>query len=927
MSVVNLLVLLAVEMAGTIPLSGTVVDVGGQPVAGASVWLGDTNATNKGPEVLASGQADAQGRFRLDRADDLAGRGNMWSPTLWAYKPGTRVGYIEFKGSLPDANESVRVSLGPPASTSLRILQADGKPAKGAVVRPAQMTIKAPRPPDKLLDRLTATTDGDGRVSLDGILPTDILWLDVTAPGQLVQCLPIEPEGGTLSLRPVGKLTARIVADDPKAVKGWTIIARSRPSEPGYRGPYTVHWASEITGDDGRVAFPPLAVGQVMWDLEAPKGLDYLPAKLPVAAIREGETVTAEITMIPAVRVEGVVLEEESGAPVAGVTVDVHSLEHFTPRVNRNVTDAKGRISTLVLPGQTRFSYSFEMPKTHFLPPRTTHWVDIEVKPGIPVQTFTLPRLHKGALVRGTVIDEAGKPVPVASVTGAWTSAEFDRNTRSVHVTTDTHGEFVLGNLAPKSQVKVTASRRLGDESETATVDSAGEGGPVTVRVRMRPTASVSGRVLDSSGRPLAGASVQVKGRVVNEEMTVGSGFVFDGMEEIRTDRDGRFKTAARIPIGYGYRIEAHAPGYRPAESVWVDPPGIDIPDVKLRRMVGMRVVSGRVIDPAGKPVAGAEVFQSGDGPKKTRGNTDADGRFQVSDIPNAPAFLFVEKAGYHFVGRRVDASDQSVELTIRPLDTPAVSPMKRVAPAVSRDEERAIARALIEEARKAPGTAQDMPTKNSLGAILALVDPDRVIGMIENQVLMAELDVLTGLAIARFESDPGKVTEVLNSIGHPDEAALVALNLFDRLGTTASPALRRELLERAARRPPIDENSGYAASQLAKVADRWLDLGETDRGADLVRKAQALSRKSSKQIFPDPRDDLALALARVNLVPARVHANRDRQSDRGHGPGRGSSAPRFAPGQPPADGQSSGLLPNGREESTGGSRPRGPAS
>ena len=55
----------------------------------------------------------------------------MWSPTLWAYKPGFRVAFIEFKGNVPGADEPVRLVLGPTASTSLRVLQADGKPAQG----------------------------------------------------------------------------------------------------------------------------------------------------------------------------------------------------------------------------------------------------------------------------------------------------------------------------------------------------------------------------------------------------------------------------------------------------------------------------------------------------------------------------------------------------------------------------------------------------------------------------------------------------------------------------------------------------------------------------------------------------------------------------------------------------------------------------
>ena len=132
-----------------------------------------------------------------------------------------------------------------------------------------------------MLDQLAVTTDNDGRCTLDGFTPAEILGLDVTARGQLVQCLPIDPDTGTVTLRPLGRLKVRVVADDPKAVRGWTITAWSRPAEPGYRGPYTTHWVRETTGEDGRVEFQPIAQGQVDWEIKAPEGTNYLVTKHP----------------------------------------------------------------------------------------------------------------------------------------------------------------------------------------------------------------------------------------------------------------------------------------------------------------------------------------------------------------------------------------------------------------------------------------------------------------------------------------------------------------------------------------------------------------------------------------------------------------------------------------------------------------------
>ena len=94
---VLLLPMIWLAMGLTVPLTGTVVDAGGRPVAGATVWLADTEGDRQRPEVLATTQTDDRGRFWLERPDDLAVRGSHWSPTLWAYKPGLRVAFIVFR--------------------------------------------------------------------------------------------------------------------------------------------------------------------------------------------------------------------------------------------------------------------------------------------------------------------------------------------------------------------------------------------------------------------------------------------------------------------------------------------------------------------------------------------------------------------------------------------------------------------------------------------------------------------------------------------------------------------------------------------------------------------------------------------------------------------------------------------------------------
>ncbi len=853
----------------TVPLTGTVVDGQGRPVAGASVWLADTIATREGPDVLAGAETDEQGRFRLDRADDLAGRGAIWSPTLWAYKPGARVASVEFKRKVPAADEPVKLVLGPPASTTLRILRADGQPAMGARAKPVPISLKAPRPPDKLLDRLAVTADAEGRVTLEGFDPAELQGADVAVEGQVDQFLPIDADEGTVTIRATGRLKVRVVADDPKAVQGWKVTVTIRPAEAGYRGPYATQWADEVTGADGRADYPPLVYGSLFWNIEPPAGSDYLAAKLPSQRIAAGATAEVEIPIRRGVRVEGILLEEPGGAPIAGVKVDVDTLVGGSRGVRHVSTDSQGRFSKVIPPGRARFRFSpFDMPKNYFLSPDIQHWADFEVREGEARHTFDPPRLRKAAVVRGRVVDAGGAPVAGANVSYTWASPEFGRNPNTNRADADARGEFDLGGIAPGAEVRVAATLGPVADSEPVVVPSAGEGGPITLQLRTRPTLAIAGRVLGEDGRPLPDLPIRVKLRDSSRGFGSESDFDFEGASEVRTGPDGRFRTPERLPEGHDYSVEVRQAGFDPSASRWAVAPSREVPDLIVRRSVGRGERAGRVVDSAGRPIAGVEVFQSGDGPKRNRGTTDADGRFRVRGVPQTPAILFASKDGYRFLGRRVDPGDREVEFALRRLDEPPSAPLRPAEAAVPRDEERAIARALIADARREP-LDWDSQWRREIPKILAMIDPDRALAMVEDQVIAADADLLAAIALGRSEEDPRKVLELFDSIDAPYLIAEAGLALSSRIGPKGPAEVRRGLLERAERAGRQVVEAGHSAGLLARIADRWFDLGDPDRGAKLAREAQALAARPRDQPSTDPGDELALALARVDLPSA----------------------------------------------------------
>lgn len=846
-----------VALGLTVPLSGAVEDHAGKPVEGASVWLVDSFRKSPGTEILIEAKTDAEGKFRLDRPDNLAGRVAYWSPTLWAYKPGNRVASVEFKKHVPGADEPVRLMLGPPASTPVRVLMPDGKAAAGARVRPTQLHDAGPWPPAPLFDLIARTTDADGRLVLDGFRPEDVFRVDVAIEGFVTQghsFTPPGPEDKTVSFRPVGGLSARFVADDPAAVRGWTVTAYTTPLETGGLG-WSTSWNRETSDEKGLIAFRPLAEGRISWKVEPPKGSPYIAVVPPPVVIRPGVTAEARFTLRKGVRVEGTVVEEPGGAPVPGAEVTVVPL-HYSGTIETPETDAKGRFSSFVLPNEFRFTLH-KPPKTHYLPPGTDHWFDFVVKEGEERHVLAPFKMKRAAQIRGKVLDEAGKPEPGAAVTGGWSVKEFKNGAQMVYQpssyeTTDEKGEFVLGGIAPGAEVRVSAHLGLVADSQNETV-TAGDGAAVTLRLKKHPTLALSGRVLGPDGRPMAGVPVRILIRSPKQNFDRGGAFAFSGKEEVATGPDGVFRTPAEVPVGNSYRFEVKAPGMEPAESPWIVGPTVEFPDLALHHGPRPpREVTGRVVDTAGRPVAGAEVFQSGDGPRKTRDSTDADGRFKVPGIPSSLAFLFVQKDGYRRTGRRVNPSDRAVDLVAIRLDEPSMAGLKPAPPLVPRDEERAMARDLLAPAWKAlragPDGSQD---RMQVQQAMALVDPERVVGMIENQVLVADQAILVNLALGRLEATPRAAIEDVEAIGDPEMAAEALLSIFDR--TAGSPRdFRRDLLDRAARQAREVRSRDREVVLLAQVADRLFDLGDPGKAVPIVREAEALLGPPKEPAEPD---------------------------------------------------------------------------
>jgi hypothetical protein len=155
------------------------------------------------------------------------------------------------------------------------------------------------------------------------------------------------------------------------------------------------------------------------------------------------------------------------------------------------------------------------------------------------------------------------------------------------------------------------------------------DGGTSVLEVKLQPGTTLTGRIVDSNGRGIAGAWVYVTVNVPNWGQTP----LCD--EQIKADGSGGFEIQA-VPPGGRYTIHAYADKYGSKDVV------VDTKTTTERSLdVGLLTlpsaslsVTGRILDTQGYPVAKATIYGWGEGqPIKLNTQADAEGRFTLAGV------------------------------------------------------------------------------------------------------------------------------------------------------------------------------------------------------------------------------------------------------------------------------------------------------
>lgn len=380
-------------------------------------------------------------------------------------------------------------------------------------------------------------------------------------------------------------------------------------------------------GREGAVSTPAVEAGGAAFQVSAPEpGFWRLTARAPGAAPAAFDLLPLlepaalpPLRLVPARRIR-VGVTNPAGRPLPGASLRIEAvagLEDGAPDwLSAPVSASTGEDGSAFLEVSPSVPLLLTVAAPGFLPERRGISGDLTLRLQPGVARVLEARNAKGRPVSGvTVLTEAGVPLGTTDGEGR------------LPVTAPGKGETGLRLLAPDCRWAKGALRR-----DSASVFT------------LQPPRALRGSVVDRPTRqPLAGAWVWVEG--------------FPSCSA-RAGKDGKYSLA--LPGFAEARLRAAASGYRPeALAVGTAPPA-EIPVLALTPVPGRPAsdrlaLSGRVVDPAGDPVAGASLqalpatgLESGGLAAGREAVTSSDGSFSLSGFREGEALtLRVEKKGF----------------------------------------------------------------------------------------------------------------------------------------------------------------------------------------------------------------------------------------------------------------------------------------
>ncbi len=513
----------------------------------------------------------------------------------------------------------------------------------------------------------------------------------------------------------------------------------------------------------------------------------------------------------------GKVVDEE-GKPIAGVGVKVWGYlgskkeSHELAFMVEARTDARGewrcrsframRFAFLYLSHPDYLADTSMTPRRHGKPQASSQDQPGDRPMGVLRDFSDVQTLTKGDVLAGVVLDEQGKPVAGAEV--GWLTEQAMQSTFHNHLpvtTSGADGRFRFGHVA---EGRLMVQAKASGHAPGLSWAEAGRGAE-PVEVRVGPPRTLAGRVVDSKGVGVAGASVNVDAWRGSRALGV----------LIKTDAEGRFRWT-EAP-GDSLLIGVGCSGFMSISQQRVVPDEREIP-FTLRRSLS---ISGTVRDASTKKVIDDSTVEVGRPNPKTgemvwrEGSVFAmQGTLQANlDAEDAAEYsLRIRARGYETqVTRafRADEGEVEYDVALKPTGQPQVVPLNGtvrrldgsplagvdVAVTYPRVPRRRDLRAVsISDGKIVPDRDQPVAKTGPDGrfTIGREADPDGR----SFAVIVAHPDGFAEVDRASFEANPNivlrpwaRVEGVVKLGGRPAPGAVVAA-YADRLGNADVPSI-----------------------------------------------------------------------------------------------------------------------------------------
>lgn len=885
-------------------LSGRITDSDGQPVAGAVLTIGRSHPDKP--------QTDADGRYRFEHC-------RTGETTIVAVKPGVGV-QTRTVAVKEQAENAFDLQLRPAQTTHVRVIDKAGQPIEGATVVPIDFS-----PPHSF-----ALTDSSGNWIWNFAPPEPVQYaiykVGFMQSGEFSRLAP-QAEAYTVTLGPQLRVSGTVVDD----ATGQPVESFRARLGVVYRVGSPIDFQSggrSATGRGGQYSLvEQIARPGFMVRVEAD---GYLPADSRAIQSDEG-TIAIDFRLKRGSSPSGIVLGSdgmpEAGAAVyLGTTASRPQLQNGTPVLDggstvRTAADGRFRFSP-----QTEDFGVYVFGASGFAQARHA---DFEKSGGEPLKMTLKPWARVEGVVRnraGRLADQEIRLHFMGEGAGRSWFGSFisfsDYTARS-----DAEGRFAFERIPPETEALVTHMVRATPGSPIRSGHSA--------RVKLAPGQQRS-LILGLPGRAVTG-NMQLVGADFELDWTKQS--VWLRLENDSSERDVTYGPPQNSVIAAdgSFRIEEVPPGRyviaadatrqigtdsRNSQFVGRAETTLTVPELaadnaEVPISVGMLTIRSqisaaptppllaavpsagrsnaaggskalrrdiRIVDRAGRPVAGAKVtaWYGLNNVQRVVRKTDTEGKVAFENLPAHGAWVFVEADRFRFDGTYSAGDSPAAQLVITRSDEPAGTPALATLSALKPGAE-ALARS-IDAMRQLAAVAMQGPTQNKMNAIgfLTQVDPLHAVETLAaNPIDLNDLgreyvyvaksydrtvQSLAARSLAR--TDPARTRALLEKIASPGDRGVSLAQSAASIPAAQAPVALEWLREaRRLAREPAD--TVVVSERLAVIAKNLLQFGDKATALEVLREAAAEARK------PDDseRADFGRCLTAWLLAPFDLEA------------------------------------------------------